>query len=551
MVDTVILRIHNLVKYKHVIKSLDLYNNNGYETSIGKVSPEEFIGLLAANKNRKKEAIEMLKQKRTGEYIVKTKVGKQQNSSNHYGFIYFVNFFKDYIELNFSMPKYRFGSNIPMFIEHENDRDFNLYNATQLKYNLDKSFTLFSNFIRNFFKREFLFAIIDLKDVEVNRIDVCFNQVFNSKEEALLCLEYQKKLKKKNARNEEGVMQNYATSLMYVTNRYSAKIYHKGSEYKKNDLKEHLKYNSEKSKQFPKNSNLFNHKNDHNKIDVKYLKYNNEKNKQYFKTELFQAFADRILRYELTIRNTQLNYLHKRKIFRRSCHIWKAMYRDYLFVEGYNEFNTRIAKKIGKLKTVEEKLKYMLKHPYKKPIDQKMKTAHKIVTKIISRRRYFMLETDLTSKLFNSTSIPAENDFALFSSELYNMCLKKLFDFIDEYQVKELPCEEIIKRKIEDYNKVNSSQLPKSEMLHFYRHLIKHGSFKEAIKHSDFSRATLYRYIERFKAIEITDKCIKPIDKFYGIPQAPIDFKRYQHNILDKFPILRGLNIASLYYAFG
>jgi hypothetical protein len=35
---------------------------------------------------------------------------------------------------------------------------------------------------------------------------------------------------------------------MYVTKRYSAKIYHKGSEYEKNDRKEHERINLEKAK---------------------------------------------------------------------------------------------------------------------------------------------------------------------------------------------------------------------------------------------------------------------------------------------------------------
>ncbi|HWY36203.1 MAG TPA: hypothetical protein VNX68_16275, partial [Nitrosopumilaceae archaeon] len=89
-----------------------------------------------------------------------------------------------------------------------------------------------------------------------------------------------------------------------------------------------------------------------------------------------------------------------------------------------------------------------------------------------------------------------------------------------------------------------------SEMLLFYGHLFKHGSFKEAAKYSHYSKATLYRYIERFSRIDITEKSIKPIDKSYGIPNAPIDFKRYQFAIMDNYHLLRGLKIPDLYYAF-
>ena len=143
-----------------------------------------------------------------------------------------------------------------------------------------------------------------------------------------------------------------------------------------------------------------------------------------------------------------------------------------------------------------------------------------------------------------------ENDFVYFSKDLYNLCLVKLVEFIKEYQIKELPHEQIVKNKIKEYNTRNRTKLPMAEMLHFYRHLHKHGSFKEASKHCDHSKATLYRYIERFSRIGINAKSIKPIDKFYGIPNAPIDFKRYQFALMDNYHLLRGLKIPDLYYAF-
>src|SRR5262249_16907202 len=154
-------------------------------------------------------------------------------------------------------------------------------------------------FLKTFFKTEFLFCPVDWKDVEVNRIDVCFNQMFPTRKEALKYLEYQKRLKKKYARDEAGVLREYATSLMYVTKRYSAKIYHKGSEYEKNDQKEHLKINQEKGR-------------------------------EYFNTSEYQGLSDRMLRYELTIRNTMLNYLHKRYLFRTKCPYFRANLKEYL-----------------------------------------------------------------------------------------------------------------------------------------------------------------------------------------------------------------------------
>ena len=192
------------------------------------MSLEEYLELIRTNKKKRTEKVEMYQDKRTGNFLLKSQNGKQLNSSSHYSFSYHINFMRDFIEFNFSIPKYQFGTNILMFIEHDRDKEFKMFSSQTLEYNLQKSYKLLSNFIANFFKREFTICNIDLKNVEINRIDVCFNQVFNSKEDALLYLEYQKKLKKKNARDEQGVMHDWTTSLMYKTRRYSAKIYHKG-----------------------------------------------------------------------------------------------------------------------------------------------------------------------------------------------------------------------------------------------------------------------------------------------------------------------------------
>ena len=161
-----------------------------------------------------------------------------------------------------------------------------------------------------------------------------------------------------------------------------------------------------------------------------------------------------------------------------------------------------------------------------------------------------MMETKFESITFNTITIAKNFDEATFSKELFSLCLKKLFDFINEYQVKELPPEEIVKNKINDFNAINKTKLPKAEMLHFYRHLLKHGSFKMANKFSEHSRATLYRHKLRFALIGITEQSIKPIDKVHGIPIAPLDFRRYHNYLQDHHQILRGIKIPDLKYSW-
>jgi len=289
---------------------------------------------------------------------------------------------------------------------------------------------------------------------------------------------------------------------MYTTKLFSAKIYHKGTEYQKNDLKEHLKFNEKKGK-------------------------------EYFKTSKFQAFGDKMLRYELTIRNGMINYLHKHNIFRKNCKYFKADYRDFMTVENALQKNARLSKKIGSLPD-SDKDKYLSQHPYE---------IHKSVTKLITRRRYFKIEVDELSTEYNRKSIPFNSDDAKFCSKLLKLCLEKLLKFINEYQIKELPDEEIVKQQIQYFNNIHSIKLPAPEMLRFYGQLLKHGSFKDTAKYFELSRATLYRYKHRFKKIGITDKSLKLTETTYSIPFAPIDLKEYHSTIIYDNQLLRGINI--------
>jgi hypothetical protein len=511
MIDTVILRLHNLRKYETLIRRLDLQRQkgHGYTTETARIRKEEVSKLRNMGFDDSKEIIDILKINRTGEFIVKTQVGKQMNRSSHYAFSYFVNWTADYIEFNFSVPKYRFGSNVLMFVEHNVDRDYRFYECSTLKHNLRRVPTLLISFLKHFFNIEFV-DVVSLRDVEVNRIDVCFNQVFKTKADALKYLEYQKRLKKKYAKDEEGVIREYSTSMMYVTKRYSAKIYHKGSEYKSNDLKEHVKINKEKGS-------------------------------EYFKTDKFQQFADRVLRYELTIRNTYLNYLFKHNLFRKDCTFFKMDYKAFQRISNALQRNERISERIG-IMDQEEKERYLAANPFAK-IDKNDRQTYKYISKILEQRTYFMLETDNDTDLFNSDTVSYPCNRAKFSRSLIYLCLKKMVSFIKEFQIKELPDQEKISIQIDTYNRINIQKIPKASMLQFYDDLIKYGSFKEVAKYCHYSRATLYRYKNRFKQIGIKETIIKPLDN-YTIPEVYVDLKEYHSILLYENNLLRGIRIC-------
>ncbi len=283
-----------------------------------------------------------------------------------------------------------------------------------------------------------------------------------------------------------------------------------GAEYEKNDIKQHEKINEEKGY-------------------------------QYFKTAKFQAFADRILRYELTIRNNYLNYLHKHNIFRKDCPLFKKGLAAYMKVESANQKNDRISKIIGKLSSV-EKIKYSLLNPYEK-IDRWERSVHKEMMKLYTRRRYFTMEIDPLSELYNIKTIEQGSDKALFSDGLLTLCLNRLVEFINEFQIYELPDEERVKCLIDSYNSIHRVKLPRTEMIQFYEHLMKYGSFKDTFKLFQTPKTSRYRYTGRFKKIGITENSIKPIDSMFSIPKTTLDFKEYHSFLFYDDSLTRGIRI--------
>lgn len=513
MIDTVVLRLHDLRKYDLLIQRLRLKRNKGYTLAKGSWETEEAQRMRKMGFRKPKDLLNIMEINRTGEHIVTTEVSKQVNSSGHYAFAYRIDHSRDFIEFNFSIPKYRFGSNVLMFVEHLSDPHFSYNKNRTLIHNIKRCISSFFLFIKYFLHNEFILESIDLMDVEINRIDLCFNQVFKSKEDAMLYFGYQKRLRKKYSREEDGGKTDYNTSFMYSTKRSSSKIYHKGTEYRKHDLKQHLKINREKGF-------------------------------EYFRTGAYQKFADRILRYEVTIRSSELNYLFKHKIFRKYCPFFKIQYRDYMKTENAIKRNDRIAKHAGEL-TANEKRDFLENHPYEK-IMPDARANYKYVVQLMSRITYFMMKVDEADKIYNSvTTVNHLCSRAPFSRELLSLCFKKLLGFMGEFKIKELPDEDKIGLLVDQYNNTHRTKLLKSSMIEFYLLLVKHGSFKEAAIFARKDRATMFRFKKKFKQLGITENNVQP-DKNLSIPKASFDFIGYHDFLLYDNDLLRP--IKTQYY---
>lgn len=481
MVDTIVLRIHDLRKHHDLVKYVNM-NFNGTSKHTAIIEQKEVEEIRKSPYVDDKFMVDYFKNSKTGTHIIRYKSQERLNTSGHYYFHAFENRDRDFLEFNFSIPKYKWGTNILVFGRHMWDKDFAFFNHSSLRYNLDESYDLVIAFIKSFFLKEFTDAFrIDLSCVEVNRIDLAYNQVFENKAHALEYLEYQKQIRRKHTRNDINNFREYETSLMYTTKRYSLKIYHKGSEYKKHDKKEHKRINKLKGT-------------------------------EYFKINELQNIADRILRYEITFRDTMLTYLFNNYVFRKKCPVHVANYKIYKKVDGINAKNDRIADKIAKITDPKKKDAYKRANPYLVK-DQREERIYSSMKKLLSRGRQFMLKTTDSIDLFNNVTGRYEDfeERAPFSKALFRECSKFFMDFIKEFQVTEKPSLSTVADRIDDYNNTHYKPLPRNEMLKFYE-LLQNNTFEDIKKKGLYSRATYYRYMDRFEKIGVTKNCVVDLD---------------------------------------
>jgi hypothetical protein len=125
--------------------------------------------------------------------------------------------FEDRIDIEFSLPKFIYGTNVIMLYDH----------LTRSK----SPYELLMMSIKRFFEYVFPVCKIDLGAVEIKRWDFCFNQIFKDEDEALRALKY---IKLKVASKHDRL--SYETGIVELSKSKYLKIYHKGAEFKKHDF---------------------------------------------------------------------------------------------------------------------------------------------------------------------------------------------------------------------------------------------------------------------------------------------------------------------------
>lgn len=254
MIDTIEIHIHNISEYKQLYEQYFAFSKK--KTGVTTAYINEDTGeVIEYNQN-----LGMVFHD-TGRILPINHRNSKHIASSHYSLSYRLNSSTDTLEFNFSIPKYLYSTNVFEFIARYDQ-------SPQAVYAMLRTFIL--EFIRDNCIQQ-----PQLKDVEIKRIDFCYNQYFSSIEDALRYLDEQKELFIKYARSSSNSYRNYDTSMQYVTRRYSFKIYHKGTEFRKHDKSELVK----------------------------------SPNKLRIPLEYIEQQADKILRYEMTFRNSMLNWV--------------------------------------------------------------------------------------------------------------------------------------------------------------------------------------------------------------------------------------------------
>lgn len=248
MIDTINLSILNIKDYAQTVQFLKATDKEKTETilsndNIPKHNTDTFLAYNYYADN--------------GNIIALNSRSFYNSPSSSYKISYNLNFAKNTLEFNISVPKYTMRTNVFQFLEYYNTNEYTTW----------KLFRQFvKKFVSNFPDK------IKACDVAITRIDLCYNQIFNSYEDSKSYLKNLETNLKTIVRKPSNLVVYGDNGLAYLTSTGYYKIYHKGDEFKKHDARELQKTGG---------------------IDIAYL----------------QKIADRTLRYETTIRAGKIKRL--------------------------------------------------------------------------------------------------------------------------------------------------------------------------------------------------------------------------------------------------
>lgn len=519
--DTIVYKIHNLDKYPALVSCVEMF-----ETGKGKMQVPQYYTNDEQKFNKFSTLWFNLKHDFYHIITYNTNVKLPSSESN-------VNIFYDrgqnIIRIEFSIPKFYYGNNvmeiIPPLTSKYYKPNMNLQNIASywlkiIKETIKKIVWEITNGV---------ISNIDLSDVEVSRLDICFNQIFENKFDALQYLDAQKQIKAK--RVQEKRHQIYETALAIKTNDYYFKIYHKGAEFANVGKKQILKTCNELYKQnkLNENSNL-----------AKSNKYLNH----------IENYSDRILRYELGANKPLMSYLFSYHLNKQFLPKYRIIQKLVLFLMEQNSnyelytstqkyFYDRINNKLYKSKSNASKLLLLDVHYYRKNennelervtdetvikrLDKiynaldilrkvyhiegipKIKELHKFFKKESGKEFNFFLERKPNQINFQTTTQNIHlweqtSKDQCFNIEILTLLIIKFEQLFKSYQLEEMPTINFIVELAKKHNENLKNSCSKSHKINL-NHIkliashIHNGYSLDSLKKLGFhSRKTIYNY---------------------------------------------------------
>lgn len=528
MFDTIVIMLHDLKYHEQILNSVRLMQRGFRKFEMGGTLHGEF--LLYDDTNRSKE-----------KFIYRTRL---QPSSN-YDVTFIADKFKDAFTFAFSIPKYFYGHNVAQAVLNTNEVNFSLLTSdATLETQISNGLERLKKYIATFLDNEFPGCRYDTDKIELKRLDFCFNQIFTTKRSALSYLEVQKNISKKFLRDGSTQMKCYDTSIFCHNQDYSVKIYHKGSEYEKNDAKEHQKINARKGS-------------------------------EYFNIPYLQEHADKVLRYEITIRPSYMSYLYNKNIFRKNSSqfiLWRKIFNVLKNIENTNKDKIFFTEwdRIRTYQDVYEKFKdykdkdtsltmwnwlryYYTKRTFKEKIT--FKDAEKYMRRfkedfdtLMNYRRKFFFSMDDQDKMQydfdNRTNVNKFDTFkhVIFGKQIFELMAGKLVQFMKDFRVeKQLPTIEYL-RKIDEHNeKIEAENKVKKGLPSFLQTkkkskidkakvglllaALENYSLDQLHRQLGVSRMTIHRYQATLKEIGYSKHTVSKTD----LEVPDLNFERYYY----------------------
>lgn len=487
--------------------------------------------------------------------------GTYRVPSSYNGITYRINESAGYIDFQMSVPKYLYGHSLAEFVPQINsdryERDFmkaHTWNFQQkhIHKRLNEFIDIFINDICNHFQLE---ALLNKRYIEVRRVDLCFNQYFDSKQDALRYLEHLKAINHNRYKSNQKAPREYNTSLEYYSSTGAYfKIYHKGTEYsmsKDGDLKKHLEVNkkwmdkifkrylskiSYSSKNWMKSFLEEMREKGDNRSDASKLKSIRAEMEQImvamskgdfsrdnyskrtlrfasrlykvmpYKVDFFKKKTDLILRYELSLKNQWFSYYYKHKVFRKDCEIHNNAYLRFKRTKSDLDSRNR-----GYEPT------------------QKEHRNHKMMNAYLNRKAHLFLETNPLLKRFESygkidynvakdyyritafglkDTILHDKDVGTFSSDILKWAIKHFKVICDHYQVHSINPDDDLESRITKYNSDVDERV--SNYNEKYHYMIYNNNGKQKIKNGVLvTKAT--QLLTQKKKVELGMKKIRPM----------------------------------------